>query len=194
MCNLCGWVFAPGEVFAGMQSNEAAAWVQAIGSIIAIFIAIGVPAWQESLRRKGERQDRARHARALSMRMLRIVQKLARSSARSFKRLDAADDRVDWLITNGADIGICQPTLDYNQWTDHLHWFDDDADALLNVHWHWDQVSDARTRFEACRGTPFDRAKGEPAAEVLRAAFEKYTAACTKACAVVESRWKGPAE
>lgn len=62
-----GWLFLPMPplMCGAFRSDAAPAWVQAIGSVAAIFIAAGIPMWQERLR------DRERRKR-LSISTLRL--------------------------------------------------------------------------------------------------------------------------
>lgn len=57
-CQWIGWC--------AMRPEVQAAWVQAIGSILAIGVAIAVPAWQLSHQRKDQKDASVRHARSLA--------------------------------------------------------------------------------------------------------------------------------
>lgn len=49
----------------GMTSSELAAWVQAIGSVFAIFVAVFVPAWQNRMAQQQLERDRRAFIRAI---------------------------------------------------------------------------------------------------------------------------------
>lgn len=54
---LVGWLFLPTPIaICGVWSSQAMpAWVQAIGSIVAILVAAGIPWWQERIKRREAR-------------------------------------------------------------------------------------------------------------------------------------------
>jgi hypothetical protein len=73
----CSWI---GWCALGVQGQ--AAWVQALGSIAAILVAIAVPAYQHRVTRRREGQAASLRARALSLAVLADLEIVA-------KRLDA---------------------------------------------------------------------------------------------------------
>lgn len=54
-----GWLFLPPPkfIYGILNSSAMPAWVQAIGSVAAIFVAAAIPWWQEKVKRRIERQQ-----------------------------------------------------------------------------------------------------------------------------------------
>ncbi|WP_289118080.1 hypothetical protein [uncultured Idiomarina sp.] len=67
----------------GLDWSAIAAWVQAIGSIIAIGVAIAVPARQHKKDQERTKEEKKRRARALSLSLLPVLYKL-RASVQHF--------------------------------------------------------------------------------------------------------------
>lgn len=62
------------------------AWVQAVGSIAAIFVAVAVPGWQRSQQRKDEQDKAGREARSMALFLL--------DAATEFRDLAEFNERV----------------------------------------------------------------------------------------------------
>ncbi len=60
-----------------MKPEVQAAWVQAIGSIAAILIAIAIPAAQHFITMRGTRRERADRARSLGLLLLPHIKSFA---------------------------------------------------------------------------------------------------------------------
>ncbi|WP_312705253.1 hypothetical protein [Stenotrophomonas lactitubi] len=67
------------------SSIEWPAWVQAVGSIAAIFVAVAVPGWQRSQQRKDEREKAAREARSMALALLDATTQF-RDASESYER------------------------------------------------------------------------------------------------------------
>lgn len=62
--------------FCALNASEQAAWVQAVFSVIAIFVAIAVPNWTERIRRKGEQESAFRKARGYTLGVMEATRTL----------------------------------------------------------------------------------------------------------------------
>lgn len=84
-CELIGWCSLKPEV--------QAAWVQAVGSIVAILVAIAVPAWQRAEQRADARYADALRARSVAAVIFRAVKDLRDEIEQSFHWLEDARQR-----------------------------------------------------------------------------------------------------
>lgn len=97
-----GWVFLPTPLgVCGLyNSNAAPAWVQAVGSVLAIFVAAGIPWWQERIRRKEENKQLS--IATLRLRSnLEVLGKAATDRAASYRLFDtetATPETIFWLL------------------------------------------------------------------------------------------------
>ena len=89
--------------------NKNAASIQAIGSVLAIFVAIGVAMWQTHVLRRNRADARHRAARVLAMELLPTVKTIHEDLVRSLELGWNDPDHVDVNALQERD--ICAPDV-----------------------------------------------------------------------------------
>lgn len=83
------WLFGG---WPALSANEQAAWLQAIGSVIGIGVAIAVPWWQRRSERADQAVREARRARSLGTVVIRELRTLERRMESEMRKLKTARD------------------------------------------------------------------------------------------------------
>lgn len=79
-------------------SSNAAAWVQAIGSVVAILVAVAVPWWQRHKAVLDKREDERRAARSMAAANLRYAKEFEKNLAKGQRQFDAASQRPHDMV------------------------------------------------------------------------------------------------
>ena len=116
-CNWIGWC--------GLTPSEQAAWVQAVGSVLAIGVAIAIPLVIARRDRKRREAEAASRARTYALHLMPLVERLY-SKLRSAHLLIIDHDEEDL----GAAITMVREGTELDGWGLHLHELGEAGDLL----------------------------------------------------------------
>lgn len=122
---LIGWLFlpTPPATCGAYQAESMPAWVQAIGSVAAIFVAAGIPFW----RQRREKNEEGKRLSIATLRLRSRLEALGRAAGeraaelREFKVEGSTPDQVSQLI-HQMSLQEIRPIEDY---IDRVHHLDD---------------------------------------------------------------------
>ncbi len=86
-CEFIGWC--------ALDASQQASWIQAVGSIAAILVAVAVPAWQRSQQRSDEKRKELRESKSLASALLDTVARYREYADLFQRQLTAAIESAD---------------------------------------------------------------------------------------------------
>ncbi|RRU23599.1 hypothetical protein EGJ34_02855 [Stenotrophomonas sp. 278] len=96
----------PSNLDASKSSSDLPAWVQAIGSIVGILIAVAVPAAQHRISAAEKRKDADNRARSLGLQLLPHIQRMIDQNNKIWDK-EHPDDQVEDRSENSCILGDC---------------------------------------------------------------------------------------
>lgn len=117
--------------------KDAPAWVQAVGSIAAILVAIAIPAWQRAEQRADSRYADDLRARSLASVIFRPVKDLQTEIQQSFRWLEDARQRD----RKQATIYVAMPETLADR-KDELHILGEPGSHLLRAMYYMSELAD----------------------------------------------------